>query len=378
MTNNRTIKRGLNDLIFIRCVMSDQGENEGYIQQLGGLTASVSRHEETLNSLKGVPSLLNDMASVLGLKTGDRRDAESTSSQVDDHSSLFDGSHSDVDFVQKMMNCSNQNDQEKFDEPDLDEELKLAFQDCEKGLDVGPPVHRTVAEAFNRTVKRPLSKETLTDLTSKMKIPENCQLSVPKVNTEIWGHLSNKTKICDLNWQSLQHNIAYALTNLAVTSNLISSKVGTTEISTTLASQILRANMDAANMLGYAMQQINNKRKAEIKPFLNADFAGICSSSVPVTDFLFGNDLKETLKNSKTESMVMKQTFTRRNFRGKPYDFRATGPTPTRNYNSQQSTPASLNRPRPLWRPPRRGSGSNYHRQFPASAQLPNQYRRQV
>lgn len=360
--------------------MSDQEENGGYLQQLGGLTASVSRHEETLNSLKGVPSLLSDMASALGLKTRKNQDAEGISSQMDDDQmSSLDSNQSEVDFVQRMMNSSNQNEEEKLNEPDLDEELKLAFQDCEKGLDVGPPVHRTVADAFNRTVKRPLSKETITELVSKIKIPENCQLSVPKVNAEIWSHLPNKAKITDLNWQSLQHNIAYAITNMAITSNFISSKVGTAEISSPMASHILRANMDAANMLGSAMQQINNKRKGEIKPYLNADFAGICSSNVPVTHFLFGNDLKETLKNSKTESLVMKQTFTRRSFRAKPYNFRAPGTGPVRNsFSYQQSAQPSLNRQRPLWRHPKRGSGSNYHRQFPAAPTSANQFRRQM
>ncbi len=361
--------------------MSDQEGNEGYLQQLGGLTASVSRHEETLNSLKDVPSLLSDMASALGLKTGEKRGAEGISTRDDDQNISFEENSSEADFVQKMMNSSYPNEQDKSNEPDLDEELKLAFQDCEKGLDVGPPVHRTVADAYNRTVKRPLSKETIADLTSKMKIPENCQLSVPKVNAEIWSHLPSKSKISDLNWQSLQQNISYAITNLAVTSNVISGKVGSAEISSPMASQILRANMDAANMLGNAMQQINVKRKSEIKPFLNADFSGICSSSVPVTNFLFGDDLKETLKNSKTESLVMKQTFTRRshsNFRGKPYDYRPAGTGPPRNFNYQPSTQPTLNRQRPLWRPPRRGSGSNYHRQFPPAAPQANQFRRQM
>lgn len=352
----------------------DQDISEGYLSHLRSLTTSVSSHEETLRSLKSVPTILQTMATKMGVPVDGndvQNDVQSDCSQ-NDRSMLGNSEGSNDDFISQMINQDITNDEDNV----LDDELMQALKDCEKGLEVGPEVLKSVADAYNRTVRRPLSKETVTGLTEKMKIPANCKdLMVPKVNAEIWTHLPTKAKLNDLSLQSLQQIIGFALTSLTVASNEIANQARSQAMQSKTATKLLQLNMDAANMLGNGFQNITSKRKSEIKPFLHGDFAGICSDNIQPTQFLFGDDLKETLKNTKTTSMVMKQTFSRKVFRGKPYDYRASSNSVSRgNY----SHPAPLNRQRPPWQSAKRGGGTSYQRYQNSRPRLPQlQQRRQ-
>lgn len=345
-----------------------QPNSDGYVNQLGLLTQSVSRHEQTLESLKNVPLLLTTMANQMGIPIPSTS-AEAASSEADDDREDDLSFSSDIDFVSKMINQAGGGPHEE--EENLNEDLLSAFKDCEKGLEVGPEVGTTVAEAYNRTVTRPLSKETITGLNSKMKVPGNCKsLLTPKVNSEIWGNLPTKAKITDLGLQALQQSVSYAIASLAISSNEITQAVTRHGMPTPLASKLLQINMDAGNILGHNFQTLTNKRRMEIKPFLNSDFSGICSGNVPVTEYLFGDDLKETLKHSKNSSQVVKQTFAKNFGRSRPYDkFRSF-----RGHQNRQP----LNRQLPPWRPMRRGGGWNQQRPFsPNPQQFSNQQKRQ-
>ena len=54
--------------------------------------------------------------------------------------------------------------------------------------------------------------------------------------------------------------------------------------------------LDAVAIIGYANQELNMRRRDLIKPDLNRQFAGLCSH-VPITGFLFGDDLPQQCKD---------------------------------------------------------------------------------
>lgn len=354
--------------------MSSNEQSDGYINQLGSLTTSVSRHEATLESLKGVPDMLKAMASQMGVPlNASDHESEQEEHHGNDGSFSIEEHNEDNDCIEKML----QHDQD-LNGPDFEmsSDLIAALKDCEKGQEVGPEVSKAVAEAYNRTVKRQMAKDTYTDLLSKVKIPANCKsLIVPKVNGEIWNHLPTKSKLADLGYQSIQQSIGYAITALAVSSNEIARHVSQQDMKANIASGMLQMNMNAANVLGHSFQQITSRRRSEVKPYLNADFASICSTDVPATELLFGNDLKETLKNSKTASQVMKQTFARRPYRSKPYDSNPQRSFRFSQQQQQQHGNLNRNRPSPSWQTQRRGGGPSFNRnqyaQMPKMTQLP-------
>ncbi len=81
------------------------------------------------------------------------------------------------------------------------------------------------------------------------------------------------------------------------------------EIPKDLGKELLSLSMDAGAILGLASQEISKKRKTELKPHLNKEFASICSSKNAPTEFLFGDNVLDQLKASKSAANVIKPAF---------------------------------------------------------------------
>lgn len=54
-------------------------------------------------------------------------------------------------------------------------------------------------------------------------------------------------------------------------------------------------NTDALALLGHVCFEITQRRRESIKPSLHKDYAMLCSSNVPVTNLLFGDDIQTEL-----------------------------------------------------------------------------------
>ena len=49
--------------------------------------------------------------------------------------------------------------------------------------------------------------------------------------------------------------------------------------------------LDAVAIIGYGVTELNLRRRELIKPDLNSQFASLCSAQVPITGYLFGDNL---------------------------------------------------------------------------------------
>lgn len=104
--------------------------------------------------------------------------------------------------------------------PDL--EIQDLLKDVEKSIEFGPEIMNEVAEGFNKTMTRPLSKETSENLRNNFKIPINCKpLIIPKMNQEIWSHLPAPARLTDLNMQQNQYSLGIGLNALAQIANQV-------------------------------------------------------------------------------------------------------------------------------------------------------------
>lgn len=104
--------------------------------------------------------------------------------------------------------------------PDL--EIQDLLKDVEKSIEFGPEIMNEVAEGFNKTMTRPLSKETSENLRNNFKIPINCKpLIIPKMNQEIWSHLPTPARLTDLNMQQNQYSLGIGLNALAQIANQV-------------------------------------------------------------------------------------------------------------------------------------------------------------
>ena len=73
--------------------------------------------------------------------------------------------------------------------------------------------------------------------------------------------------------------------------------------------ELIRAATDAIDLVGTANFELNMRRRDNIKPELKEDYKHLCSSSVPFTEFLFGNDadLSKQLKDLAEATKVSKK-----------------------------------------------------------------------
>jgi len=192
----------------------------------------------------------------------------------------------------------------------------------------GPDLQADVAASIKRFFTSRQPKETFDNYKTVNLVPLNCkELSVPKVNTEIWSTLSPKAKQIDYSHQLHQQKLSLAAVMSTKCTELIFS--AGKKIEKDLRDRILRANLEVLAVLGDTMQDINQKRKNDIRPNLSHDIGSICSTSI-TTDWLFGENITEQLKVARSTSNALKSTELRSHFKGK-----RQVPYPTSSYGTQ-------------------------------------------
>lgn len=167
------------------------------------------------------------------------------------------------------------------------------------------PVLKQVAEKFEALKCNLESKAVADALKDKLKVPLNCKfLTVPKVNPEIWNQLVAKARTNDLKYQTVQLGLSKGLVSLINTTNFLSI---TPNSFTKESNELMMMDIfDGASALLSAFKEMNVRRKQEIRPYLRAEYAAICSTSTDSSEYLFGDNIVETLKSTKSVSTVLK------------------------------------------------------------------------
>ncbi|CAL8080391.1 unnamed protein product [Orchesella dallaii] len=282
-------------------------------------------------------------------------DSDQRNARLDDNNSQHD-SHEDG-FNNMMKHLDEDGGQDDVPLED-DPEILKALEDVEQCDDFGPSIVSHVAEAFTKTATRLLSKETAENIKKGIKIPENCKVfRVPKVNPEIWQNLRTRARISDIKLQQVQYSLSASLTTIALMSDEIAKS--SRQMPKDIVTKLLKMGMDGANLIGSQMQDLSYRRRQELKPFVNPEYSGMCGAKIPVGEFLFGDNLVETMKSTKTATTVLRQVTTSKQ-RYRPY------PSPQRQFPLNFQRPSTPMRAR--WNGQQRSNNSyQFSRQAPTS-----------
>ena len=160
------------------------------------------------------------------------------------------------------------------------------------------------------------SKESMNKLFDQYKSPQNCVLEPPKVNIELWKLLNALQKKSDIKFSSVQKSLIKALNAvLEIFKNVTSPNVDIQTIAQTTA--------DIAAILGHASLEISLKRRTFIRNVINSDYKDVCSSTQPITENLFGDDLPKMIKEVNLTNKLQKKPQRRyildKSYRYKPY-----------------------------------------------------------
>lgn len=186
---------------------------------------------------------------------------------------------------------------------------------------VDQEVNEDLALFVNSSFRNGVSDERITEIMRDIHRPQNCEsLTKTRVNVGMWRLLKPQTQTDDARMQAIQNCIIKASIN--VTKLLDKEGEG-------LDGQSIEWGTNALALLGQSNRLINNKRKDAHKNDLDPKFFPLTSSSLPYTEYLYGDesDINRNVKDIQDMSRIGKigRVQRGRGFRGGHYR-RGRGP----------------------------------------------------
>ena len=119
--------------------------------------------------------------------------------------------------------------------------------------------------------------------------PQNVNLKLSKCEPSIWNEIPGKTRVNDLKFQSTQ-----ALLIASVNCQL---EVAETLLKTKSEKEVITTCLDGITLAMASNYELNLRRRDAMRPQFKSEFAkGLCSSTNPADEFLFGGDTAKQIK----------------------------------------------------------------------------------
>ena len=230
--------------------------------------------------------------------SGQKRKIQDMDSEEEELDYMDDGDGNDHDDVAREVGGTSPDLVQGGDESDSDSLLDNISAKYDEEEDVGADAHGKLAAIANKTFSKPISLEVLKSKQELYPRPKNCEkVVVPKINSEIWKKMNQGPfKKRDLRFMNVQKAVtksAYAITKVAE-QLLKLEKIDSKE-------HMIKSCTDALFLLGHANTTISIQRRTLLKPILKSDH-GLCDSTVPIINWLFGDNLSATLKEIRKAS----------------------------------------------------------------------------
>lgn len=224
---------------------------------------------------------------------------------------------------------------QKIDETDTDALLEALLtsvrQDCGVEEHKDPPIGDDLAKTFNAAATNAMTEKALSDRKAKILDIENLNMVVaPRLNQCVWNLIPRESKTRDATLQNIQKAITKGITPIVkVVDRLKKAVQGKAPMPDTRAAIADLVEGITIVLAGHCL--MNGYRRDLIKPDLHRDFKSVCSSNVPTTTDLFGDDLEKRITElGNTNKAGNKLKFTRA-VHSKPWDNRTTYRSPLQN-----------------------------------------------
>ncbi|PFX19912.1 Pro-Pol polyprotein [Stylophora pistillata] len=173
-----------------------------------------------------------------------------------------------------------------------------------------PAINEQIAKIVHGLLREKLTDKVLTATQNRYNTPENYEcLTSTKVNHLIWDKLKPDTRCADIKLQRVQSNLVKGLIPVVSMAEKLVQAQDKIPKEALDAPDLIRAATDAIALIGAANFQLNMQCRENIKPMQKEDYKHMSSSSVPFTDFSFGNDadLSKQLKDLVEATKVSKK-----------------------------------------------------------------------
>ena len=195
--------------------------------------------------------------------------------------------------------------------------LQEISYDLEQEEEVGGTINQQLADIVKKRWSTKLPETKQKEKMEKYSRPSNCEkLIVPRVNAEIWDKLDNKTKHNDLRATSTQKILAKVGSILTFTTDKL---LQMRNAASPDVDQLITMNADALALVGHTMCELSMRGRDAIRPNLNKDYSSLCASHVPVTTYLFGDNLQTQLSDIRASNKISKAAVPQRFDKARPY-----------------------------------------------------------
>lgn len=168
----------------------------------------------------------------------------------------------------------------------------------------GPKVNEKVAAVVNKLCLKRISQDQSKSLLKKHLTPENIKMKLPKCEQSIWNQIPGPVRVADVKLQSTQTLLLSAINcQLKVSEALLKLKAD---------KETMTSCLDGLTLSMTANYELNQRRRDSMKPQFKPEFAkGLCTSTAPADEFLFGGDTAKRVKEISeiNKSKVCKSQF---------------------------------------------------------------------
>ena len=197
--------------------------------------------------------------------------------------------------------AKNNENTPKDDENSSKPESRGNFKDLVEKYKVRDKVDKAVnsdlADLVNNFFQNGLPDDQVSELLKNIDRPENCpMLKKTRVNQLIWDLLSDYTRAEENRVQYRQGlvvNAGILLTKLVNTLNECKNKEG----DDFPFQDMINLGTDALGLLGHWNRSTNLARRDYQRPDLSDEYYHLCSSTVPYTEFLYGDDISKKVSD---------------------------------------------------------------------------------
>ncbi|CAC5388615.1 unnamed protein product [Mytilus coruscus] len=224
-------------------------------------------------------------------------------------SELYSDISSDESYDSDDEACSENevdNDIEKAENENVLESMKDFISSVEK---TGPKINYGLASYMNQGLRTRVNEEKNKDLTKKYDKPANvCSLKDPRVNIGIWKQMTPQNKDVDVKLQRLQNLLSKTACPLIYMMDMFVDKSSKKEGMSREELQTYAVTCrDTYQLFQACYSKITFRRRSFIKGDIQPQYKGLCDDTTPVTDMLFGDDIKEKIKELDAEHSVCKK-----------------------------------------------------------------------
>lgn len=135
------------------------------------------------------------------------------------------------------------------------------------------------------------NNDNLKTLFDKYKSPKNLEISIPKVNVELWKSISSVQRKQDVKISGMQKSLVKDLNaNILMFNEICNKNINKQQIAQTL--------IDVSAILGRTFDELTVKRRIQVRSGLKDDFKDLTvSKPIDESEFLFGDNLAQTLNS---------------------------------------------------------------------------------